>query len=103
MCSIEAMDECIARESHELAARQASTTLTTEASPFPLQTLVQAQPSGEAPLPVSPDNGVPEIRYFAELVPSFPSKETKRPRRVSQRFLGVSQEYKEETELFLLT
>ena len=50
MCSIEAVEECIARKSHELATRQASTTLTTEASPLPLPALVQPPPSGEAPL-----------------------------------------------------
>ena len=52
MCSIEAMDECIARKSHELVARQAPTTLTTEAFSFPLPTLVQVPPSGEAPIAV---------------------------------------------------
>ena len=81
MCRIEAImgEECIARKtrSHELAARQ--TTLTTDASPFPLPTLVQAPPSGEAPLSVPPDDGVPETRYLEELVPSSPSKEKMRP------------------------
>ena len=62
MCRIEAMEECIARKSHELAARQTSTTLTTDASPFSLLTLVQAPPSGEAPLAVPPDDGVQETR-----------------------------------------
>ena len=56
-CHIEAMEECIARKSHELAARQATTTLTTEASPILLPTPVQVPQSGEAPLAVSPDNG----------------------------------------------
>ena len=71
------MEECFARKSHELAAGQTSTTLTTDASPFPLPKLVQAPPWHRGAVP--PDDGVRETRYLAELVPSSLSKEPKRP------------------------
>ena len=77
MCSIEAMEQCIARKSHELSARQSSATPTTDASPFPLSQLTRA---GDAPLPESTDNGVSEVRYIVELVPSSPAKEPQRRR-----------------------
>ena len=86
MCRIEAMEECIARKSHELPARQPSATLTTGASPFPLSP-AQLVAGGDAPLPESNDNGVSEVRYIAELqlrglfleLLSYPAKEPKRP------------------------
>ena len=76
MCRLEAMEECIARKSHELRARRPSATLTTGESPSPLQKLVPVTQAGEAPLPVSSDNGVPEARCIAELVTSSPAKDS---------------------------
>ena len=80
MCRIEAMEECIARKSHELPARQPSATPTTDAPPFPLSQLVMITRAGEAPLPESTDNGVSEVCYITELVPSSPAKEPQRRR-----------------------
>ena len=80
LCSIEAMEECIARKSHELPARQPSATPTTDAPSFPLSQLVMITRAGDAPLPESTDNGASEVRYIAELVPSSPAKEPQRHR-----------------------
>ena len=44
MCRIEAMEQCIARKSHEFLFRQPSATPTTEASPSPLSLLVMITP-----------------------------------------------------------
>ena len=54
--------------------------LTTDASPFPLSPLVMITLAGNAPLPESTDNGVSEVRYIAELVPSSLAKEPQRRR-----------------------
>ena len=81
MCRIEAMDECIARKSHQLTARQpSSATPTTDASPFLLSQFVTITQAGDAPPPESSDNGVSEFHYIVELVPSSPAKEPRRPR-----------------------
>ena len=47
--------------------------------PDPTERSCRPHYRGRSPLAVSPDNGVPEMRYLAELVPSSPSKEPKRP------------------------
>ena len=56
--------------------------LTTEVSPSTLLKPVQAARAGETALPVPalPTDGVQEIRYIADLVPSSPAKEQLRPK-----------------------
>ena len=45
-----------------------------------LSQLVMLTRAGDAPLPESTDNGVSEVRYITELVPSSPAKEPQRRR-----------------------
>ena len=85
MCRIEAIEECVSRKSHELATRQPSTTLTTEACPSTLPQPLQAARAGETavtalPVPALPTDQVPEVRYIADLVSSSPAKEPLRPK-----------------------